>query len=104
MATTSEIETAKSQVADQTSTMAYLAAVNVTHLMLLDLATLQRNNYMIYTSSLALAMKKLADGDAHGTYCIEALEKSMQVDQAYIEKTGSIYVQLLSEFKKLQYS
>lgn len=72
--------------------------------MLLDLATLQRNNHMVYTSSLTLAMKKLADGDTLGTDCIEALEKSMQANQAYIERTGSIYIQLLSEFKKLQHS
>lgn len=89
------------KTAEQTTSIAYLAALNATQLMLLDLASLQRNNYVVYTSSLALAMQKLANGDSQGTLMLEAIEKSMVFEQAYVAKSGTIYAELLAEFKKL---
>lgn len=82
--------------------MAYLAALNAVNLMLLDAVTFQRNNYMAYTSGLALAIKKLAEGDGQGEQLLDAIQKSLSFDQSHLLKTSRDCAEILMEFKKIQ--
>ncbi len=84
-----------------TESMAYLAALNTVNLILIDAANLQRNNYMVYTSALCLAMQKIADGDEHGQALLTAIQQSITFDQEYVVKSGKACVEILTEFKKL---
>ncbi len=84
-----------------TESMAYLAALNTVNLILIDAASLQRNNYMVYTSALCLAMQRIADGDEHGQALLTAIQQSITFDQEYVVKSGKSCVEILTEFKKL---
>lgn len=88
--------------ADADGPMAYLTALNAVNLMLLDAAAFQRNNYMVYTSGLALAIKKLAEGDSQGEQLLDAIQKSLSFDQAYVLKTSKDCAEILMDFKKIQ--
>lgn len=80
---------------------AYLTAVNTTQIILQDVATVQRNNYILYSTGLGLALKKIADGEPQGQQLLEALEKTMEFDQAYIAKIGNICAEILKQYEKL---
>jgi hypothetical protein len=83
------------------NSMAYLTALNAVNLILLDTVTFQRNNAMLYTQGLGLAMKKIADGDEHGMQLLDAIQKSISFDQDYLIKSGKSCADILTEFKKL---
>lgn len=82
--------------------MAYLTALNASNLLLLDAVSFQRNNYVIYTAGLALAIKKIAEGEEQGQQILDAIQKAISFDQEYVKKTGATCVNILEEFKKLQ--
>lgn len=86
---------------DADGSMAYLAALNAVNLILLDAATFQRNNYMVYTSGLALAIKKLAEGDSQGAQLLDAIQKSLSFDQSHLLKTSNDCTEILMGFKKV---
>lgn len=83
--------------------MAYLAALNTVNLILIDAANLQRNNHMVYTSALCLAMQKIADGDEQGQILLQTIQQCITFDQEYLMKSGKGCVEILAEFKKLSH-
>jgi len=82
--------------------MAYLAALNAVNLILLDTVSFQRNNHMLYTAGLALAMRRIADGDDQGALLLDTIQKSISFDQDYVVTSAKNCAEILVEFKKLQ--
>jgi hypothetical protein len=101
MTPTNDNESGSSNASVHGDSMAYLAALNAANLLLLDAVTFQRNNSMVYTAGLALAMKRIADGDEHGMQLLEAIQRSIAFDQDYLIKSGKSCAEILTEFKKL---
>ncbi len=81
--------------------MAYLAALNAVNLILLDTATFQRNNNIVYTAGLTLAIMKLAEGDSHGVQLLDNIQKSLADNQLHLLKTSQDCAEILMKFKSI---
>lgn len=81
--------------------MAYLAALNAVNLILLDTATFQRNNNIVYTAGLSLAITRLAEGDNRGVQLLDTIQKSLAENQLHLLKTSHDCAEILMKFKSI---
>ncbi len=81
--------------------MAYLAALNAVNLILLDAVTFQRNNNIVYTAGLTLAVMKLAEGDSQGAQLLDTIQKNLTENQQHLLKTSQDCAEILTRFKSI---
>ena len=78
--------------------VAGLVAVQQAQMILQDAATFLRNNHMVYTASLARAMREIADGNQAGQELLKSLESVLKANDVYLKNAIASCGQLVRQF------
>lgn len=81
--------------------MAYLCALQSTQVILQDASAFLRNNHMVYTSGITLAIERLAQGDEAGALLLRSMKEILNHNEQYLEKIVDTCVQTLVKYKRL---